>query len=503
MKAKTTCPAVAVVVALAGLAPAQLPDHPPVNPKLPKATIPQPMEAQLDNGLTVLTVPVQRLPYVVVKWACRAGAQADPRMQAGMAYTVASGLLTGTQHRKPEEITETVNSHGLFFEANADYEALYVTVGTLPETLDAGMELLADVVRNPTFPNESWEGLVRSVRYQQMQDERNAQALTINALKRHVCGRHYYARSLYGTDITISKLTAVRAREFYAGLVGADRSVLLFCGMINPADALALAEKYFGDWKTAPEPLPPAMAPPKPLPKHIYLLDDTRARWSTVTIGRVGIARADEDYPVVRMLMAILAARVEEAAHGSLQAINRSNPAQAVQDDVAAGPTGGFIGITFAIPNRDAGKIIQVALDVCRKLGEEPMGLEYIEPASARLSGQLTLSLETITQLANEHMQAYLHGLGPDWHDRLLQQLAALTPEQLQDAARNYLNPDHLLVIVHANATTVKEYMVQLAPYDVIMAKPTPPKTLQPPERKQPRRPGAAETRPKPTEGSS
>lgn len=481
MKPRTCCLSLAVVLALSLTATADLPNFAPVKPKLPKAAIPQALADQLDNGLTVLTLPVKRLPYVAVKWTCTPGAMADPRMQAGMASTVAKGMLTGTATRKVEDITEIVNANGWFLNADADYEALYVTLGTLPESLDTGVELLADIVRNPTFSEQPWEGLMRDVRQQMVLSKRDPRTMVIDTLRRNVCGRHYYARSLYGTDITLARLDPAGASAFHRDYVGADRSLLLFCGMIEPQDARALAEKYFGDWGPAQKPPPQPMAPPKAAQQHVYVLDDVRARQATVTIGRIAVARTNSDFAILRMLTTIFAAQLEAVAYSALRdGATRGDP-EIVQATVQAGPTAGYIAITFSVPNSDVANTILQALDVCRQLSEEEAKLQYVEPAILRLTGQLTMSMETLNQMADQHLQAHILGLGPNWYGDLVEELSAVTPADTLEAAKEYLNPDHLQIIVHANAAEIKKVMEPLTPYDVIVATPRPSRSLQPP----------------------
>jgi zinc protease len=481
MKPRTPYLSLAVVLALSLAAAADLPDFAPVKPKLPKATITQPVSDHLDNGLTILTLPVKRLPYVAVKWACTPGAMADPRMQAGMAYTVAKGMLTGTATRKAEDITGIVNANGMFLSADADYQALYVMLGTLPESLDTGVELLADIVRNPTFAEQPWEGLMRDVRQQMVFSNRDPRSMVIDTLKRNVCGRHYYARSLYGTDITLARLDAAGASAFHRDYVGADRSVLLFCGMIEPQDARALAEKYFGDWGPAQKAPPQPMAPPKAGPQHIYVLDDVRARQATVTIGGIAVPRTNSKFAILRMLTAIFAAQLEDVAYPALRDGARRGDPEIVQATVEAGPTAGFIAVTFSVPDKDVADTILKALDICRQLGEEEAKLQYVEPAILRLTGELTMSLETLNQMADRHMEAYLLGLGPNWYGDLIDELSAVTPADTKEAAKEYLNPDHLQIIVHADAAGIKPVMDALTPYDVIVATPRQGATLEPP----------------------
>ena len=121
-------------------AAADLPDLPPLDLGLPMAEIPVPVVSQMDNGMAVQTVQTDRLPYVVVIWACRSGARSDPPMQAGLAQMTIRAMMQATANREAADITGTVNAHGLQFAGDADCEAVYSTAK------DFGMKARVNII---------------------------------------------------------------------------------------------------------------------------------------------------------------------------------------------------------------------------------------------------------------------------------------------------------------------------------------------------------------------
>ena len=133
---------------------------PPPLPMEPVA-FPDFQERTLANGARLLVVTQDEVPYVTVTAVLRGGSAVDPEDRVGLADFAASLLTKGTPTRTAEEISEAIDFVGGSLRASATADWINVSLGVLEPDLDAGLALLADVVMNPTFPDDELE-LVRT-----------------------------------------------------------------------------------------------------------------------------------------------------------------------------------------------------------------------------------------------------------------------------------------------------------------------------------------------------
>src|ERR1043165_3042949 len=126
----------------------------PVNKEVLKVKLPRAEEATLKNGLQVILLPSHKVPTFNMQLVVLSGGLSDKPDYRGLASFTASLLREGTTKRSSKDIAERINLLGATLTANAGLSSMTSTVSTsgLIENLDQTLDLFADVIRNPTFP---------------------------------------------------------------------------------------------------------------------------------------------------------------------------------------------------------------------------------------------------------------------------------------------------------------------------------------------------------------
>src|ERR1044071_3081621 len=126
----------------------------PVNQEVLKVKLPRAEEATLKNGLRVILLPRTKVPTFNMQMVVLSGGLSDPSDYRGLAGFTASLLREGTKTRASKDIAEQADALGATLTAGSGFSTMTstVTAGGLVENLDKTLELFADVVRNPTFP---------------------------------------------------------------------------------------------------------------------------------------------------------------------------------------------------------------------------------------------------------------------------------------------------------------------------------------------------------------
>ena len=139
---------------------AQTPQATPPPPAQPRsAAFPKPVEETLPNGLRVIVIERQESPLISAQLLIKNGGEVDPPELAGLADMTASLLTKGTQTRDATKIAQEIESLGGSLDSGARWDSSYANVSVMSSKISPAMEILADVVRRPTFKSEEVERL--------------------------------------------------------------------------------------------------------------------------------------------------------------------------------------------------------------------------------------------------------------------------------------------------------------------------------------------------------
>ncbi len=204
---------------------------------------------ELPNGLRLLVKEDHRLPFVEFRAVCRGGVLSENPARNGVTQLMAKMLVKGTARRSAEEIAGTIESAGGSIETYAGNNSFGLNAEVLSPDFDIALDLVADVLRNPSFPPEPLER------------EREAQLAAIRAQKDHLLqsafrlmrrelfGPCAYGLDPLGTEETVQVLQAGHLRETHGRLAVPDNCVLAIFGDVQLPAVETAVRKVLGDWK--------------------------------------------------------------------------------------------------------------------------------------------------------------------------------------------------------------------------------------------------------------
>src|ERR1051325_1728897 len=279
---------------------AQTPQATPPPPSQPRSVaFPKPVEQTLPNGLRVIVIERHESPLISAQLLIKNGGEVDPNELAGLADMTASLLTKGTQTRDATKIAQEIESLGGTLESGARWDSSYANVSVMSSKISQAMEILADVVRRPTFKSDEVERL-----RQQYLDSITLAMGEPGSIARFVAARVVFGDSPYGHPISgtaesLTRITAADITKMHSRYYRPDNAILVIGGDIASKDAIALATKYFGDWQKPSTPMPSssaAMDGAGSKTGRIVVIDKTDAGQAAVYLARTGINRKDPDY---------------------------------------------------------------------------------------------------------------------------------------------------------------------------------------------------------------
>ena len=436
---------------------AQRPDRtkaPTLPPPAP-LRVPAAETARLPNGLEVVVVPMHKVPIVDVNVIVGAGTVRDPDDLPGLATFTANLLDQGAGSRSAQQIAEQSAYLAAQLRTFASNEWAQVQIHVPKRQLDSALDLLADVVLRPTFPDSevTRQRDLRRTGILQLRDQPTAQApIAFNAI---VYGpSHPYGRPTGGTEASTALLTRERAQAFYNSYYRAGDARILFVGDITLAEARRLVTARFGSWaRGAPAPLPRA-EPPAPNPRTIYLVDKPGAAQSVIRIGNVGAARNSPDYYALRVMNTILGgsftSRLNQnlrETHGYTYGANSSFAMRRL-----AGP---FAAAASVVTAKTDSSLIEFLKEL-RRIRDSLVPGPELNKAKAYITLGFPGDFETTNGTAAQYFDLLVNDRPLTELNGFVAGINRVTATDVQRVARRYLDADHFAIVVVGDRSQIE-----------------------------------------------
>ncbi len=248
-----------------------------LNPPASKAEVAQAADIKagdikkitLSNGLRLLVREDSRIPLVAISAVFRGGLLAETKETNGITHIYSSALLKGTKTRSAEKIADDIEGVGGSLSSDSGNNSFTVSLDVMRPDLKLGVEILADVLLNPTFPTREVE-LEKSAQVAGIKaDEEQVTSVARNLLREKLFGSHPYALRNLGSPDSVSAITADQLREFHKQFACAENAVISVFGDVQADEVVKLFEKYFASmpsgslaFKDVEKPKPSIGVPP-------------------------------------------------------------------------------------------------------------------------------------------------------------------------------------------------------------------------------------------------
>ena len=451
-----TCPVLLALLApVALLAQGVDRAHPPTLPPPPTLRVPVAQTATLPNGLELVVVEKHEVPVVDVQLTVGAGSVRDPDSVPGLATFTAAMLQQGAGTRGALDIADQIAYLGADFSTSATYDYADVSLHVPKRQLADALDLMADVVLRPTFPDSeiARERQQRRTNILQYRDNPVTQAtLAFSAI---VYGmQHPYGRPLNGTAASTELLSAARVRAFYGQYYRPNNARLLIVGDVTLAEARRMIGARFGAWQRGAIPPLPAATPPAPVARAIYLVDKPGAAQSVIRIGQVGIARSSADYAGVQVLNTLLGGSFTSRLNQNLRETHAFTygAGSAFAARRLAGP---FIAQASVVTAKTDSSLIEFMREL-RRIREEPVPADELAKAKAYITLGLPGDFETTAGTSGEFLDLVVNDLPLTWFAGYIRAVNAVTAADVQRLAQQYIDVDHLDIVVVGDRSQIE-----------------------------------------------
>jgi zinc protease len=420
--------------------PAALVDRstPPPAGRLRPFHFPPFLRRRLPNGLEVLAARQPGVPLISLELMLPAGGQNDPAGKPGLATLTASAIDEGTRRRGAMEIAAEVERLGGYLATGADWDEGYLGAGLLSSRLREGIDLLAEVLGEATFPDQEIERLGKQRLGEILRRSQDPSTLADEMLYRVVYQGTAYANPLIGTAESVPTLDRASLVDFYRRYYTLHGAAFIAVGDLDPEEILREAEAVFGQASAA--------APPAPEIRP-------GATQTELRLGHPGVARRDPDYIPLLLLNSLLGGKFTSRINMSLRE----------RHGYTYGASTRFIGrlqpgpflVDAAVSTESVGAAAREVLHELRRIREDLVEPEEIDETRSYILGVFPYTFQTISDFAKRLETLAIYGLPSDYYDTYQERLTALSREELREAARRHLDPEHIAVVAVGPADTL------------------------------------------------
>jgi zinc protease len=339
--------------------------------------------------------------------------------------------------------------------ASADDDRISVSLNVLAKDADAGLDLLADVLRHSTFPSEELER-ERQLSLASLQ----AIAEEPAAVASRVATETIYNAHPYGVFSTMTSLKAVTRDDLLAysrRFIAPNRMILVAVGDFKTAEMTAKLRARFGDWQRRAGESPAEPSLPRPTPRRLILIDKPDATQTQVRFARVAFPRSSPDYFPALLADALLGGGFTSRLVEEVR-INRS-----LTYDIGSSFDPQLYGGDFTVSTFTKIETTRALLDatraVLRRTATQGCTAAELKKIKGYLAGQFVIELQTPQALAARLADVAFYNLPNDDLQTYLSKLRAVTLADVNRIARTYFSPDAMSIVLVAPAQKIKEQL--------------------------------------------
>ncbi len=438
------------VVSFAQLDRSQLPKSGPA----PEINIGEAETFTLNNGLKVFVVKNDKLPRVSFTLVL----ERDPLLEgdkAGLTGFVGEMMTSGTTNRTKDQLDEEVD----FIGASLSASSTSVFASSLKKHQEKVLELMADVLYNPVFPQEELDRLRKQTLTGLATSKDNPDAISARLTNALVYGKdHPYGE--VETEETINAITVEDVKNYYETFFKPNIAYLAIVGDMDKAEAEKVVNQYFSDWEPGDVPEFTYKTPTRPDGNKVALVDRSTSVQTNINITQpLELKIGDEDYISSRLVNQILGGGSSSRLFMNLREDKgyTYGAYSSISSDKLIGEFSANASVRTEVTDS---AVVQFIYELDR-LVKSGVTEEELDMAKSNLTGSFGRSLESPSTIANFALNTERYNLPKDYYATYLQKLNSYTVEDINKTAVDLIQPDKMYITAVGNGAEIKDKLAQ------------------------------------------
>ncbi|MEQ1743836.1 MAG: pitrilysin family protein [Saprospiraceae bacterium] len=423
------------------------------------AQFPDIQRATLKNGMKVVLTRRTESPTVVMNMLINAGFCTDkmPGGKLGLASLSMNMLDEGSKSLTSLQISERLQMLGASLSTTSDLDYGYVGLNALRQSLDPSLDLMADVVLNPAFPEADFTRLKNQQISGIQNEKKQPTGMVIRVLPELLYGKdHPYGMPMSGTgnEESVAAFTLDDVRGFYNRWVKPNNATIVVTGDITMPELVEKLEKRFGTWAKGD-------VPKKVIPEvtsanrnKIFLIDRPESQQSFILATHLTKPYGQLDETAIEQMNNVLGGdftsrinmNLREDKHWSYGA--RSG----IMNTAGQRP---FFVMAPVQTDKTSESIKEAIKEINQYVGEKPMTQAEFDKTKQNTVMAMSGMWETNGAVNGSTLEVVKYGLKDDYWKTYSQRVQNLTLKDVQGVAKTVVQPGEISWVMAADAEKV------------------------------------------------
>jgi zinc protease len=423
---------------------------------VPPLSVPKWTRSTLSNGADLIVIERKGLPLVDFGiWLMGGFDQFEPFAKPGIASFVGPMMLEGTKSKNGEQLAEAQQLLGTRLAIGLGGQSGSLGFTSTTATFKDTLTLLMDVLLNPTFPADALE----RQRSQRLIGFKQQMARTAGIAARAFPKLLYGDEHQLGRVVSEASLTGITRDDlvaYHKALLQPGRAMVVVSGDVNAAEVRKTIDGALAPWARAgAKPAFDYAKLPAPKAATIYLIDQPKAAQSTVAIGNPGPPRSTADYYALEVMNAMLGGLFQSRLNANIREDKGYSYGVGSGFGYGRGPGAFRTGGDIVSANTDKA-LVEFMKELRGIMGPRPVTDEELATAKASLIQSLPAEFETVSSVNGAIASLWLQGLPDDYYQQFVAKVSAVTREDVVRVAKQYIDLDHLVILVVGDRATIE-----------------------------------------------
>lgn len=436
----------------------------------PDVKFPEIQKAKLSNGMQILLAERKSIPMVNINLMFDAGYASDQFAAPGTASMAMNMLDEGTKSKDALQISEELQILGAALGTGSNLDMAFVNMSSVKANLDGSLNLFADVVLNPSFPQKELERLIRERVVGIQREKVSPMQMGLRVVPKYIFGEdHPYGKPFSGSgfEATVMKLTREDMIKFHQTWFKPNNATLVVVGDISMNEIKPKLEKLFANWKAGDVPkkeIKEVALPDKPI---VYLMDRPGSQ-STIMFGaQVAPPYGDKENVAIESMNDIIGGMFTSRINMNLRENKHWSYGSGAFLPSARGQRPYlFYGVVQVDKTKES--IQEIIKELKEYTGSNPATDAEVNQVKEQNSLSLPGSWETNNAVANSLVSSVTYNLPDGYWDSYSSKIKNLSVNDIQAAAKRIIAPEKLIWVVVSDGSKVGEGLKELG-YEIRM----------------------------------
>lgn len=415
----------------------------------------------MENGLKVFLLNDDSLPRVSVHMLVRAGLRTEPESLSGLNALVANMLEQGTQSKTINQLADVIGSMGTDLSVSPSLDMTLLSMDALSKDQNKLIEVFSDVVTAPAF-KETEIVKMKSLFTAQIQKKQDRPSeFAEEKFSQFLFGNHVYAKSVYGNEESIAKITKSDVIKHYLSWYRPNNSLLVVTGKWNPDVETKLTES-FKKWTVRETPSLTLNDPDGEGKGQVRIINKPGMTQAQLRLGHLGTERRNDDYLALRVANEILGGGMSSRFMQKIREEQGLTYSISSRFDFLQ-TKGAFVVSTFT-KNESVGKVVDETLKVFNEYVAQGVNEKELNAAKNQLLSSFSRAIETVDSYAMNIMFLDFYGVDTSYLVNFTKNIDKLKVADINAVIGKYMQPANLKVLVYGDAKSFKKQLEAYKP---------------------------------------